>query len=235
MECIKLSREYRGNIMATSTFFSSSGANSPVDGYVGRTTAGESFSTISDGVGTEATTTAHAMTIALGSAGATPNIFFALRRGIFCFDTSSLPSEAVITAAVVSLYGSSKTNTNGSPDLYITGSTPASTSNLSNSDYENTQDIMFGSIVYASFSTSGYNDITLNGNGIANINYTGISKFAAKLSWDALSSFSGTWTNGGNSSFVTNSSNAPKLTITYVIPPKVQGISSIQGIQSITF
>lgn len=206
--------------MPTVTFYPAAGANSPVDGWVRREGTNETFSTIRSGAGTGFDYTDADVEL---SAGSTSNRFNWLYRQIICFDTSSIPTEALITSATLSIYGVGKANVLGSPDLHVTGATPNSTSTLINSDYNQTQNTSFGNITFAAFAAGVYNDITLNASGIANISKTGVSKFALKMSWDVLGSYTGTWISGGNSYFDFRSadqagtSQDPKLEVTYTI------------------
>lgn len=70
----------------------------------------------------------------------------------------------------------------------------------------------------------GYNNFTLDANGIANVSLTGISKFWTRLNWDTDNSFGGTWSSNKSSYYnsyladQTGTSNDPKLTITYTLP-----------------
>jgi len=103
-------------------------------------------------------------------------------RSKFCFDTSSLTSAATISTAALSLYGTAKTkDASNTPniDIYIAG---GSTSANANSDFQNAGSTsQTGSpMVYASWSTAGYNAFAFNSTGIGNVSLTGISKFGAR-------------------------------------------------------
>ncbi len=108
--------------------------------------------------------------------------WFGLSRMIMLFDTSFLGSSANITEAVLYLYGGSKTNyAGGNPDICIVSSAPESSTNLVAGDYDSLGSTVFSNVIsYSSFSTAGYNSFTLNLDGIANINTTGISNFGAR-------------------------------------------------------
>lgn len=205
----------------TLTAYPAAGDSSPIDGLVGRSGVNETFSTIRSGAGTLKSTGSSNNNFAYLAGSATTNQFASLLRSIFCFDTSSITSTPTITQAIFSLFGQSKDNGLGSPDLHVAGATPASTSTLANSDYGQCQTTSFGSVAYASFSTSAYNDITLNASGISNISKTGISKFSAQTSWDINNSFTGTWGSGaegflgGNYADQAGTTQDPKLVVTY--------------------
>lgn len=156
----------------------------------------------------------------LGASTTTGN-FQNLYRGLFLFDTSSLTSEANVTAAVLSLYGYSKWNGLGSETLAIVSSSPSSNTLLAATDYSNLGSTSFGSVSYSSYSTSAYNDISLNASGVSNVSKTGVSKFGTRGEWDRGGTFSGTWVSGDQSSFgayfadQSGTSQDPKLVITY--------------------
>lgn len=194
-----------------------------VDGRVSRIiSAGESFSTLRDSAGNNAADSGTTIDTQLQSLSTTtPNLYRDFSRGIFLFDTSSLPDDATISNATISFYGSAKFTTLGSPDFHVASSSPASNTALANSDYGNIGRLSFGSIANASFSTSGYNDITLDSNGIGVISLTGISKYSTQISWDINNSFGGTWGSFKQSLFrvygadQTGTTKDPKLTVTY--------------------
>lgn len=211
--------------MATLSFNPASGANDPLDGWVGFSGASRTFSSIiGETNGTDPNVINTSGTPFYLESSTTTNQFDNLYRGFFIFDTSSIPSDAIITSAKISLYGVNKGNGLGSPDLHITSSNPASNSNLVNADFDNIGSTSFGNISYDSFSTTGWNDITLNASGLANINKgTGArSKFALLSSWDINGSFTGTWASNVSSFFSIymsdNGSNKPTLEVTFTVP-----------------
>lgn len=223
--------------MATLTVYPQAGgggANVSTDGYVRRTGVNQTFTNIRTGVGNESDVTGNVIYVEL-DATATTDQYSDLFRIIFTFDTSALGAGATITGAVLSLYGDSKGNGLGSPDLHIAGATPTTNNNLVDTDYGQCQTTSFGNISYAGFTVGIYNDITLDANGIANISKTGVSKFSAQTSWDINNGFTGVWASGLNSflGFTTAdlATNPPKLVITYssVTIPTVttQAVSSI--------
>jgi hypothetical protein len=153
---------------------------------------------------------------------ATTNQFGRLWRDIALYDTSTIPAGATITSAVLSLYfdNSGTFTTLGTPDLHCCSSSPASNISLVNADYSQLGSTSFGSIANASVAI-GYNDITVNASGLANVTKAGISKFGWRISWDILNSFGGSW--GDNRSggwryfyMADNGSNKPKLVVTYI-------------------
>lgn len=208
--------------MATYTGNPAAGANNPCDGWVGYSGPSQTFSSIrGQANGTDPNVINTSGTPCYISASSTTNQFSNLYRGFFLFDTSSIPANATIISATLSLYGTGKTNGLGSPDIHIASASPASDSTLTNGDFDNIGTTSFGSVSYAGWSTSGYNDFVLNASGLANISKgSGArSRFSAQFSWDINNSFTGTWANGAASSFscnmADNGTNKPTLFVTY--------------------
>lgn len=141
---------------------------------------------------------------------------------IYTFSTSTIGAGSTISDATLSLFGTAKTNALGSPDLHLAGATPAADNTLASSDYPNVQATSFGNVTYANWSTTAYNDVTLDANGIANVNKTGISRFSARTDWDINNSFTGVWASAALSNLTHNTADAagtandPKLVVTYV-------------------
>lgn len=198
------------------------------DGIPIRDVSSETFSTIRNGAGNNFSSETHQgsnyIAAALLSSAMAANRYSELWRYIVSFDTSSIPDNAKIKSAQLSLYGYSKSNGIGSPALHITSANPSNPASLSASDFNKLGDVSFGSKSYAEFSTSGYNDFTLNDDGIANISKIGISSFGTRLSWDLAGSFSGGWQPEANSLFMfhinehAGTSRDPKLTVEYETP-----------------
>ena len=94
---------------ATGTFYPDAHTeSSSVDGWVSAEEGeGVSWSTIRNHIGTYANDSSTTASITLASHGTT-NEWYILRRGIVLFDTSSLPDDAVITSATLSLRGYDK-------------------------------------------------------------------------------------------------------------------------------
>lgn len=209
--------------MATLIVYPVAGANSPVDGYAGRGVVNENFATIRAGAGNDSSAT-NATNSLYFQASATTDQFEYMYRSFTTFDTSALTTAAIISSVVLSLYGESKTLGLGSPAIHIAAAALASTAAVANADYQNKSTTTFGSVAYASWSTSAYNDITLNASGIANINKNGITQFSQQLSWDINNSLTGegyAWSSGAATNIKsysadeTGTTKDPKLTVTY--------------------
>jgi hypothetical protein len=192
-----------------------------VDGSVYRTGVDETFATIRAGAGTNKNSLDTDQVVVDLFGSSTVNKFATFMRYFTFFDTTALPSSATISAATISLYGTSKTNTIGSPDLHVASSTVSTNTTYAITDFQNVGTTTFGNVTYANYSVVGYNDISLNASGIANITKQGVSKFSWQLSWDINNSFTGSWiSNSGsflnaNTADNTGLSTDPKLVVTY--------------------
>ncbi len=153
------------------------------------------------------------------------NIYLA----IYLFDTSSISSGSSITSATFSVYGFSTVD-NFSQSLVLTNSHPASNTALAAGDYTNhvgTMGTEYGTarITVATFSTTGYNDFTVNATGLGNIataaSTTKVTKFGTRLSGD-FDNVAPTWVSQKTASAVARTAETasttqdPKLTVVYV-------------------
>ena len=195
-----------------------------VDGYVYRSVAEESWATIIAGAGNTASDTA---TNAYGFdmlAGTTTNLWTRVIRGIYLFDTSALGDTDTISAAVMSVRGNNKQDANvATPTTDVYTSTPASNTALAIGDYGQTGSIsQTGSpMTYAGWSTTGYNDFTLNATGRGNVSKTAVSKFALRNANYDVAAVLPPWASGGRS-FVggigadtAGTTTDPKLVVTH--------------------
>ena len=149
---------------------------------------------------------------------ASPN--YRIDRLFFLFNTSTLSSGAIISSAILSLKGNEKAEADsGASTQNIVSSSPASNTQLVVGDYDQVGATSFASKSYAAFSTTAYNDYTLDSNGISNISLTGISKFAVRIYSDFANiaptgnNYVGVWT-----ADQPGTSEDPKLVVTYTVP-----------------
>jgi len=153
--------------------------------------------------------------------------WFEVQRGALFFDTSSLPDDATISSAVLSLYGKAKY---GTVDFLITvvdGSVLHEP--LVGADYGALRDqvVSGGTFHTSGFNTGGYNDIPLNETGIGWISKTGITKLGLRSSRDIAAIAPSTL------EFVTvypseeGEGYRPKLVVTYTTPPPPPAVPAI--------
>jgi hypothetical protein len=185
--------------------------------------AGESFSTLRNGIGTHSANSSPTAGVGLFS-DLTTDIFLEMYREIQAFNFTSMGITPNVSA-IVSIYGVSKVNTGlGTPDFHFAGATPADPASIVTADYTQVQRVSFGSVTYAAFTASAYNDVSLNASGIAAIQLNGVASFSWQLEWDITGSFTGTWVSNTNTTFNFSTADAagtaqdPKLTVTYIVP-----------------
>lgn len=215
-----------------------------VDGYVQRIiTPTEAFGTLRGGNGTSANDSgSQDFAVDLFAGSGSSNTYQVLARGIYVFDTSSLPDTDVISAATISICSRTTKidGLGGNGAVGITAATTASNTALAASDYQsNTSatrladtDIDVGSWA----ADSVYNNWTLNASGIANISATGVSKFASKLGFDIDNTTTGlTWSSSGEilaRNYMADQAGTscdPKLVITHAAP----AASTVKPIQTV--
>lgn len=156
----------------------------------------------------------------LAQAHTTTNNWQFLSRGIFLFDTSSLPDGSTISSATFSNYVTTR-QTTSNVGVNVVSSTPASNTALVNGDYTQTGSTKFSTVIRVNdMSTNAYADFALNASGLTNISKTGISKFGTRLEED-LDNSSPTWSSnalmGTQISFAehTGTTQDPKLVVIY--------------------
>ena len=151
---------------------------------------------------------------------------YQIHRVIMLFDTSVIGIGSIITNATIDLFGTAKAEPNaGQATLHIVSSNPVSNTSLAIGDYSSLGTTSYASMADASFSTTGYNIFTLNSSGLSNISKNGISKFGARVSGDLDSLTPGPGNGDSNekrfsSADVTDTSQDPKLVVTYTLPAK---------------
>ena len=214
-----------------STFFPDANVESTsVDGRVSNdpADAGTIWATLRDAVtGTSAAPSAAEDSFFRWTMTATTDGFDIMTRSFFLFDTSTITDTDVISAATLSLFGSTITNTYTGTDeeLNIYASTPASDTDLVTADYDQVGTTAFSTGIPAgSFSTTAYNDFALNASGLAAISTTGISKFGARGGVYDVPNSTPTWGSGQSQDFIgffadqTGTTNDPKLVVTHAAP-----------------
>jgi len=155
-----------------------------------------------------------------------------LFRSIFLFNTSALGSGASITAAVLSLKGSAKTDAlSATPDIDIYTSSPASNTAIVNGDFSQVGSVsQTGSpSTYAGWSVSDYNAFTFDATGRGNISLTGVSKFGARNANYDVAGSTPPYVQDAQSAFrltfadQTGTASDPKLVVTYSAAASPEG------------
>lgn len=208
--------------MATLTVFPA--AASAASGCVQYTVDASSWATIHDAGSGDTTTGSADTSIPIRCRATTVlNHFDRLYRGFTAFDTSALTSAASISAATYSLFGSAlNIDTAGTAGIAMVTTSPASNTVLANSDYSQVgSTAQATNITIASWSTSAYNDFTVNGTGLGNISKTATTNFGFRIEKDRANS--NTW-NSGEDAYIepfsanqAGTANDPKLVITYTL------------------
>jgi hypothetical protein len=214
-------------IGASATFYPDANPEtSSVDGYAYTGPAGESsWSTLVARAGNAAVDSVAVIYAVYIMSEATSPQWRYLYRSIFLFDTSSLPDDAVISAATLSLYGKAKYDNLGiSPNINVYLPNPASNTALVAADFNvanwGSTPLCDSPIPYAGWNLAGYNNFALNAAGLAAINKTGISKFGTRnVNYDVAGS-TPAWSSFKDSSLETygaeqGSGYKPKLVVTY--------------------
>lgn len=189
-------------------------------GGVRRYSGGSTFAGLHDGAGTDLVNGGFNPTI---GTDASSNQYTQIARGFLVFDTSSLPDNATITAATLSIYiTGSQNQLGGSINVYK--GTLANAASIATGDYAgtvaNTTAHCDTAKTYAGVSTSAYNDFALNASGLANISLTGNSIFGLRDVKDAANT-APTWQSSKQdfiSYQIQSDANKPKLVITYSVP-----------------
>ena len=153
------------------------------------------------------------------------NLWIINARGIFLFNTSSLPDNCSIVKAVFSLYGWYKVDTFTvpiAPDVNVYSSNPASDTHLVGEDYATLGSTPFCDtpITFARWSTTGYNDFVLNAAGRAAISKTGITKLGTRNANYDVAGVAPNWESDKAAQLISWAAEKgdeykPKLVITY--------------------
>jgi hypothetical protein len=103
--------------------------------------------------------------------------FFTVARYGATINTSSIPDEDTITSATLSLYGNSKLVVGSEERAYLYELVaPSSDGTLTTADFNNGGTTQFG-VTPSSWSTTDWNNISLNSSGITAINKTGKTRY----------------------------------------------------------
>jgi hypothetical protein len=209
--------------MATMTFYPDAHPESTtVDGFVRTAQYSETWDTIHNAASGDDVQDANALNPCIMIiSGPIPGRWQGILRGIFLFNTSTLPAGITITQAVLKLYGwVAVDNLHITPDVNIYSCTPSSNIVLALSDYPN-----FGttplSTPISNWNASGDNEFIIN--DLSVINKSGITKLATRNACYDVADVEPTWDGALKSSYFgcyfadTTEDNhyKPRLIITY--------------------
>jgi PKD repeat protein len=147
-------------------------------------------------------------------------------RPVVLWNTSTLPDDATITGATISVAGNQKASVYSVASTFgITGITPATAGTIVTADYNKVKNERFADsdIAYASYSTAGtyVNNWTLNTLGLSNISKTGWTNVSFRQNFD-IDNSSPVWADDKTNYFYFRTSEFGKpaiLTVTYITPP----------------
>lgn len=186
-------------MMTTGTFNpDASPESTSVDGECGRNATNETWATIVSSAGNSANDSA-TINNWYCVAGSTSSRFNTLRRYITLFDTSSIDDAESVDSATYSPYVKSKPSNALSMSVNVVSCNPASNTSVASSDYNIARwgSTKFSSdVTVASVVSSGYQDFTLNTDGLANITTSGVSKFGVRFTQD-IDNSAPSWSSGG--------------------------------------
>jgi hypothetical protein len=158
---------------------------------------------------------------------------YQILRQYALFDTASLGSGATVSAGVVSIFGKGRDD-NDDEKVCLTGGAPASNTAIVGGDYDgydalNSPTEFITRLDIGSWSTSAYNDMTLNAAGIARIAVADVTKFMFRQSGDVDNAAQASNTNSAyaHSSEVADTTSDPKMVVTHTVPSDTQALNGI--------
>jgi hypothetical protein len=211
--------------MATATFYPDvDPETTSVSGRSANQDSSTTWATVHDATdGSTANTSLNAFALT----GKNSTAKFDISRVFILFDTSSLPNDAIISSAVISMYVVSVAYNDNDTQAYaaIYSSTPASNTDITTADYDQIgSTVLSDKIDLDTITIDQYQAFTLNATGISAISLTGVSKFSIREGHDAenvaYAGANNTSNYMGSKSANSASSDAekPKLVVTYTVP-----------------
>jgi RHS repeat-associated protein len=226
----------------TSTFYSDPGTGGPTGSAAlerGTPISGEPWGALRAGVGTYVSSVESPNNFAGAFSGIEANQWRALDRGVFTFDTSSIPDTDVILSATLSIYGSTKSDEGVAiaPDINVYDATPSTNYGFTAADFGLIgATALSTAISYAGWSTTGYNDFALNASGLASISKSGITRLGTRNANYDVANVVPAWS-GDTSHFITGylaqevgTDRDPKLVVVHATAP-----APVPTLQNMTF
>ncbi|GAJ01578.1 unnamed protein product, partial [marine sediment metagenome] len=166
---------------------------------------------------------ATAMSVGFIKASTTLNQWEQIMRNLLLFPTFSLPSNAVIIEAVLSIYGYGKIDQLGIlPSYNVYSSNPALNTALTWTDFSTLGDVPLCDtpIGFSAWSITGFNSFLLNAAGIAALTTQKMAKLGLRTTYDAEGITPPNWVSGAYTRLQAYCSEQgdgykPKLVITY--------------------
>lgn len=159
---------------------------------------------------------------------ADPN-FYRVARAFTLFDTSALGVGSTISSAIHSAFGAAKDDGYGNENFHSVETAPATNTDLIVGDFDLVTFTTLGSITMASFSTTAYNDITLNATGLTKISKTGITKLGFMHGKDLTNTAPTTQGTRNYSGMIfadtAGTTQDPKLVVTYIAGVKKNNLN----------
>jgi len=189
------------------------------DGYVTRM-GNFTWGGLSRGDGTDATNSPPSGDLLAGvTSGARSGYYNKSDRTVLTFDTSTIPEDAVILLAEVTVWGTAKTNTLGSANASLIDYTPVDpVAVLSSDDFVLTTFTRLApDLEYADWNTDNINGFHLNDAGLAAIDTEGYTTVMISNNFTVDNS-SPVWSASNSSSFSSapvSSTSKPYLTVEY--------------------
>lgn len=207
----------------TSTFYPDPNAETTcVDGYCSESTA-QSWSSLRADVGSSHNDNSSPLIIATLSSAVTDQ-FYSMSRSICLFDTSSLAGQTVTAATFGATYYTHSSTYSETASVALVGSTPASNTDLVNSDYMELGDARYSDSDVEDTSWSGVMTWDMNATGIAAIDVDGITKLGLVLGFDVDNS-PPSWLASGKQATLqvrsaenTGTASDPYLEVTHSLP-----------------
>lgn len=157
---------------------------------------------------------------------------YSISRGVFCFDTSSLPDSATVTAVTLDVTTDAKydQDADGQDYMVLTDANPADTNDLSTADFDAVADVaMSDTVTISSLSIGAAHTFTGNASGIANVSTTARTCFALREGHDVENAAIGTSKLNeldSRMSEYTGTASDPLLTVTYTVASSSSSSSS---------
>ncbi len=190
-----------------------------MDGVVQRADVDESFAEILTGRGTQANSEIDVDSAVRLNASATANGFRTLRRGVFLFDTSAIPANAVVHDVTLVLYVTGKSQALGSICLDVVESRPENNSRLQAGDYGGFGSESRGTLQYNEAVVDSYNQIAIDPEAVQP---GGMTRLGTISGWELGQEFTGVWSSWAASyiqvAYSETGGKAPKLCFGYFIP-----------------